>query len=285
MFLLVFFFCFAVPARAVTFVPGVGERLDVVEEAVPTVAVKEKITEPKSEEVKGKLEAVLDEQVVRPLSFDNFLKHLVRFSVDRGVAASTIVLILLLPLVGALVGVLQYLVGLTGFGIFMPAMIAVTFLATGIVGGLILFAVILVSSILTGRALRRLHLYYQPRRAITLMVVALITFGFLALSPSLGLFDLTQLSIFPILFLILLSEEFARVQLSKSKRSAMSLALGTLIVAILGASLMGWETLQRFVLLNPEISFLLVLVFNVLIGRYSGWRLSEHQRFRLVLKK
>jgi len=117
------------------------------------------------------------------------------------------------------------------------------------------------------------------------MIVSLIAFGLLALAPSLGLLDLTQISIFPILFLILLSEEFTRVQVGKSKKSAVSLTIGTLVVSILGASLMSWEYLQRVVLLNPEISFLIVLIMNIFIGRYGGWRLSEYQRFKSILRK
>ncbi len=289
-FLLVSFFALSVPVRAVTVTPILddGEATvssETVASPVPTIEIKEKITEPKSEEVKGKLAAVLDEQSLRPLSFNNFLKHSVRYAVDQGVPANTIVLILLLPLIGALVGLLQYFVSLSGFSTFMPAMIAVTFLATGIAGGLILFAVILIATLLSGKVLRRAKLYYWPRRSVTLMIVSLIAFGLLALAPSLGLLDLTQISIFPILFLILLSEEFTRVQVGKSKKSAVSLTIGTLVVSILGASLMSWEYLQRVVLLNPEISFLIVLIMNIFIGRYGGWRLSEYQRFKSILRK
>jgi hypothetical protein len=287
----IFFFIFSVSARAVTMVPILEKDLETTvsaEATSPAVAVqevKERITEPQSEEVKGKLAAVLDEQSLESLSFDNFLKHFVRYAVDKGVPANTVVLILLLPLIGALVGFLQYFVGLSGFSTFMPAMIAVTFLATGITGGLILFGVILVATLASGRLLRKVKLYYWPRRSITLMIVSLIAFALLALAPSLGLLDLSQISIFPILFLILLSEEFTRVQVGKSKKSAISLTAGTLIVSILGASLMSWEYLQRLVLLNPEISFLIVLALNIIIGRYGGWRLSEYQRFRSILKK
>jgi len=276
---LVFLFLFTFPARAITLAP----EPTIV--ATPTVIIKEKITEPGSIEAKDKLEALLDEQILGPLSFDNFLKHSVRFAVERGVPANTIIVILLLPLIGALVGVIQYFVGLPGFGIFMPAMIAVTFLATGIVGGLFLFAVILISTVLAGKALKGFKLFYWPRRSITLMIISLITFGFLAISPSLGLIDLTQISIFPILFLILLSEEFTRVQLGKSRSSAVSQTFGTLIISILGASLMNWEASQRLVLLNPEISFLIILALNIFIGRYGGWRLLERRRFQSVLER
>ncbi|MFH1602180.1 MAG: 7TM domain-containing protein [Candidatus Shapirobacteria bacterium] len=286
---LALFFLFALPAGAVTIVPNPSlepQGQESTASAIPTtVAVKENITEPKNIKTKGKLEALLDEQNLGPLSLDNFLKYSVRFAVSRGVPANTIILILLLPLVGALVGAVQYGIGVPGFGIFMPAMIAITFLATGIVGGLFLFAVILISTVLAGRSLKKVKIFYWPRRAITLMIISLITFGFLAVSPSLSLLDLTQISIFPILFLILLSEEFTRVQLGKSKRSAMSLTIGTLVISILGASLMAWEKLQELVLLNPELSFLAVLVLNLLIGKYTGWRLLEHKRFKAVLER
>jgi len=253
--------------------------------AVPTLEIREKITEPGSPEVKGKLEVLLDEQKLGKLTLTNPLKHAVRFAVSRGVPANTIVLILLLPLVAALVGFLLYFIGLSGFGTFMPAMIAVTLLATGIIGGLLLFAMILAATIITGRILQSFHLYYWPRRAITLLVISLITFFLLTLAPSLGLFDLARISIFPILFLILLSEEFTRVQLGRSRRRAISLTIGTLIISILGASLISWGYLQKLVLLNPEISFLAVLIINVFIGRYSGWRLLEYRRFKAIVKK
>jgi len=290
-FLSFLFFGLNLPAEAITITPTaspsgkVTSFPETIITLTPTPEVKEKITEPKSEEAKGKFAALLAEQKVGPLSPFNFLKHSIRFAVSRGVPANTIVLILLLPLVAALVGFIQYFVGLPGFGIFMPAMIAITFLATGILGGLILFAVILISTILAGKAFKKAHLYYWPRRAITLMTISLITFFFFLLSPLLGLFDLTQISIFPILFLILLSEEFTRTQLGKSKGSAISLTLGTLIISIIGASLMSWEPLQKVILLNPEISFLSVLIINILIGKYSGWRLLEYKRFKSLLDK
>ena len=252
---------------------------------IPTIELKEKITEPKSEEAKGKFAALLAEQEIGRPSPTNFLKYAIRFAVAQGVPANTIVLILLLPLIGAFVGFSQYFIGLSGFGIFTPAAIAITFLSTGILGGLILFAVILIATVLSGEIFKKVHLFYWPRRAITLMAISLITFFFFLLSPSLGLLDLTQISIFPVLFLILLSEEFTRTQLGKSKRSAISLTVGTLIISILCASLMGWESLQRFILLNPELSFLSVLAINIFIGKYSGWRLLEYGRFKSLLEK
>ncbi len=256
--------------------------------ATPSAAVSQtsgRLTEPQNQPTRNKLEAILRSQTLGPLGPTNFLRHLIRTAVNNGVSPNTIILIFLLPLVGALVGILQYFVGLSGFGMFMPAMLAVAFLATGVSGGLFLFAAIVLVNSLVGRFLHPVHLHYWPRRAIALSFTSLATFSVLLAAPFLGIKDLTQVSIFPILFFILLAEELTRTQLGKSRRAATSLTLATIILAILGEILMNWGLLQKWVLLNPEISFLAVLAFNVFIGRYSGFRLLEYRRFYSIFHK
>jgi hypothetical protein len=264
-----------------------SESAEATPEAKPTVVeeVAERITEPQSPKVKSKLEAVLRSQELKGLSPTNFLKHSIRKAVDVGVSPNTIVLILLLPLIGALVGVLQYFVGLSGFGMFIPAMLAVTFLATGIGGGLFMFGIIVLVGNLAKKLLTRIRLHYWPKRAIILVFTSLATFGVLWAAPYLGIVELSQVSIFPILFFILLSEEFSRTQTDISRRKAISLTAATIVLAIMGTILMSWESLQSQVLLNPELSIVLVIFFNIVIGRYSGFRLLEYRRFYSVIKK
>ena len=79
----------------------------------------------------------------------NSFKWIISLAINRGVATNTIVLLLLLPLVATLVSFLHYIVGLSGYGIFMPTMIAITFVATGVFGGLVLFAIILTISLIS----------------------------------------------------------------------------------------------------------------------------------------
>lgn len=256
---------------------GQTESLDLQQE--------EPLTEPLDEPTQGRLQAALERQKLGTLSFFNFLKHAIRAAIINGVPTNTIVLIFLLPLVGTIVSALYYLVGLTGFGISFPTIIAISFLATGIPGGLVLFAVILLSTILVRKVLRNIKIHLRVRRTIALWVVSLVTFGFLTISPSLKLFDLSKISIFPILFLILLSEEFIRFQTGQSRKKAISLTISTLLISIVGAALMSWSNLQEFVLLNPEISMLGILLVGFFIGRYTGFRLLEYKRFKAILKE
>jgi uncharacterized membrane protein len=244
----------------------------IVPTAVPTV----NITEAKGNEIKytaGRWNGL------------NSLRIIIGWAVERGVSTNTVVLLLLLPLIATLVSFLHYVVGLSGYGIFMPTMIAVTFLATGVFGGLLLFAMILVISLISNAVLRKLRLHFWPARAINLLMISLGIFVLMVFSSFIDLIDISQISIFPILFMILLAEEFTRTQLVKSKNEAKNLMLGTMILAIVGAVVMNFAWVQAIVLKYPDLVVVLVLVTNLLVGNYTGIRLSEIKRFKKAIRE
>lgn len=215
----------------------------------------------------------------------NSIQMLIRAGIDRGVATNTIVLLLLLPMVATLVSILHYVVGLSGYGIFMPTMIAVVFLATGVAGGILLFATILGISVLSNFLLKRFKLHFWPARSINLMFISMGTFGLMIGSSYLDLISISDISIFPVLFMILLVEEFTRTQLIKSKREALSLTVGTLVLSIVGAMLMSIREVQMWVMAQPEITLIAVLIVNLLVGSYTGIRLMEIKRFAKAIRK
>lgn len=246
--------------------------------------IKENITEPSNKESSYRLESVLDNQKVGSWNGINSLKKLVRIAIDKGVSANTVVMLLLLPILATLISALHYLGGVSGFGIFMPTMIAITFMATGIGGGLILFGIVLIISLSGNMLLRKLKLHFWPARAINLMLMSVGAFGLMVVSAWVEIIDLSKISIFPVLFMVLLSEEFARTQLVKSKSEAKVLTVGTLVLSVVGAALMSVRGIQEAVLLNPELTILLVVVVNWLVGNYTGIRLMEIKRFAKAVR-
>ena len=194
-------------------------------------------------------------------------------------------MLLLLPLIATLVSFLHYVVGLSGYGIFMPTMIAVAFLATGFFGGLLLFALILVISLLGNMILKKLKIHFWPARAINLMFISVAVFGLMLLTSFVNIIDISEISIFPILFMILLAEEFVRTQVVKSKKEAKKLMMGTIVLAMSGAVIMSFGSIQNLVLNYPELVILIVLVSNLMIGNYSGIRLTEIKRFKGAIRE
>lgn len=215
----------------------------------------------------------------------NTLRVVIREAVARGVPEETIVLLLMLPLVASLVSFLHYVVGISGYGTFMPTMIAVAFVSTGVAGGLVLFALILLITVVGGRFLKKLKLHYWPARSINLLIVAMGVFFLMVISSFIQIIDISKLSIYPILFMIVLAEEFVKTQMAKSKREAKVLALGTIFVALVGAGLMGLLGLQFLVMRYPEVMILLAVGVNLWVGNYTGLRFTELARFKKAIRE
>lgn len=256
----------------------------VTESPTPTTTSAPDLTE-KTKETLGPLEALLEAQKPGPVWPFNPLKYAIRGAVEAGVPANTIVLLLLLPVIAAVIAAARHIVGLRGFGIFLPAALAVTFVATGPLVGIGLFLAIIAVSVSARMVLRKtkVKLQYLPRMAILLWLVVLAVLGILFAAPIIKAPQLTKVSIFPVLILALLAEDFTRVQLGKSAETAINLTSETLVLALVSYAFLTLESLHEFALLNPEILLLSVFAFDFILGKYVGLRLLEFWRFRKLV--
>lgn len=238
-----------------------------------------------TEQTRGVLEKLLDQQQLGPVWPFNPVKYAIRQSIEAGVPANTIVLLLLLPVVAAIIAGTRHLIGLRGFGIFLPASLSVVFTATGPIVGIGLFLVIIITSTVVRLIIRKLKikLQYLPRMALLLLFVVLGVLAVLFAAPYLQNPNLANVSIFPVLILVLLAEDFSRVQMGKSIKTAVNLSSETLILALVSYVFLTLKPIQEFALLNPEVLILLILVFDILVGKYVGLRFIEYWRFRKLI--
>lgn len=248
------------------------------------VEKKPDITEPEGE-VKGKLERYLEEKAVGELSIATVLQHIIRDAVKSGVSANTLVLMILFPMVAAIIAASRHLLGLRGFGIFIPAVLSVAFVATGLISGIVVFLGILAVASVGRVVLNKLKLHYLPRMAMLLWVMSMGVFGLMYLATFIGLEGVEQLNIFPILILILLAENFIEVQIGRSKKEAISLTLETVLLAVISSLVLSLDVVQKAAILNPELMVLSVLVFDIFLGRYKGLRYLEFKKFQKLLQK
>lgn len=278
---------FAVTEKA-TFEPAITDSIEASVSASPEstpVAPPIDITQ-KSTETLGPLETILKNQTLGPTWPFNPIKHAIRGAVDAGVPANTIVLLLLLPIVTFVIAFSRNVVGIRGFGIFLPAALSVVFVATGPVVGIGLFLIIVAVSTFVRMILRKLKvkLQYLPKMSFILWAVVLGVLGLLFLAPVLSFPALANVSIFAVLVLILLAEEFSHVQLGKSVNTAVNLAFETLVLSLISYIVLILVPLRQFVLLNPEVSLLITAVADLLLGKYTGLRVMEFYRFRKLIK-
>lgn len=245
------------------------------EEEIRTDLTKE------TEEITEPLVRLLSNQKLGSPVF-NPIKYAIRNSINAGVPANTLVLLLMLPGVAALIAATRHFIGIRGFGIFLPAALSVVFVATGPVLGNLLFLVIVFVSTAARIILRRIKikLQYLPRMALILLLVVLGILGILFAAPIIKEPALASVSIFPVLILVLLAEDFSKVQLGKSAKTAVNLTTETLILALMSYIFLTFKPVQQIALLHPEGFIISVFVFDILVGRYMGLRLIELWRFK-----
>lgn len=260
--------------------------------ASPSAQVEQRIQEKKAQDIteptgeqKSKLVAFLENTPMGPLSWYNFIQYAIRQAVSEGVTPNIIVLVLLFPLVASLIGASRHIIGLRGFGIYIPAVLSVAFVSTGIVEGILIFLAIVGTALVTKNLVKRMKISYLPRTALLLWTISLGIFATLLVAPIFNLVTLMSVNIFPILILVLLSENFLDAQGRTKQSEAIALTVETIGLAFICGLILKWELMQRFALTQPELLIIGTAAFNLLIGKFTGLRITEWLRFRSIIEE
>lgn len=222
-------------------------------------------------------------RTVRDIGITNFMSFGLSFLINRGVPISSIILVLMLPIIATILAFARQVIGIKAFGLVTPTMTTLSFLVLGLQYGLIVFATVLICGTLTRLILRRLRLLYLPRMALVLTSVSLGILLFLGLGIALDAATVSAFSVFPALVLIILAEEFIAVQFSSGARAAFTITAWTLVLSIAGYYLVSSEFLRTLILSYPEL-ILFTIPINLGLGRWTGLRLTEYFRFRQLLR-
>lgn len=244
---------------------------------------QEDITKPEEEKQREEFLALFSKRHIDKLTPLNFMGYLVQYSIKVGVPANTVILILLVPFLATFIVFVRQIIGLPSLEMLVPIALSITFISTGITAGAILLATILLASTIARITLKKIRIMQLPKIALSNLVVAIFVFISLTVSASVGILTVKQLSIFPVLLLILLSEKTVAVQLSRGPQEAFVITSMTLLLAIIGFLILSSETVRSFILLYPELILALVPI-NIIMGRYFGLRLTEFFRFSTLRK-
>jgi hypothetical protein len=190
-------------------------------------------------------------------------------------------LLLLLPL-GALVTVfMRVLVGVRTSGTFMPVLIALAFLQTSLIPGLVNFIAIVGLGLLLRSYLSSLNLLLVARIA-TIIVIVIFIIGMMSLvGYQLGFNTGMTVAFFPIIIIAWTIERMSILWEEDGPREVFIQGTGSLVVAIAAYLLMQHPLSGHLSFNFPELNLVIVALI-MLMGQYTGYRLSELRRFRAV---
>jgi len=223
-------------------------------------------------------QTLLQRYTGNPSAPHDFLRYISLFSLP--VKTQIFFRILLLIPAGALiVAIFRNIIGAPSFGIFTPILIALAFRDTGLAWGVFFLSIVIALGVLFRYFLDRLQLLLVPRLSFLLALVVLILLGIALSGGEMGTAQAASVALFPIVIMTTVIERFAITQAEEGTRTALIKTFWTVVIALAGYGVMSAQWLQFFLFAFPE-AILGVMALLLLVGRYTGYRLSELVRFR-----
>jgi hypothetical protein len=187
-------------------------------------------------------------------------------------------LILVLPVIAAIIVIVRTFIGVETFGTFSPVIVSLAFLTTGLWWGMAIFAVIVGIGTSVRALLQRVRLHLVARLAILIAIVAAIMAGLTVLGASFGIGALMNISIFPMVIMSNVIENFTSSRAQFGTREAIRLTLNMMLLAALCYLVIETAGLQSILLSFPELLIVAIAV-DIGLGKWRGLRLLEYRRF------
>lgn len=187
--------------------------------------------------------------------------------------------LLLLPLAALIVCIFRNVIGINSFGTFAPALVGLAFRNLAGLPGILVFVAIVLLGWGMRRVLDRYHLLQVPRCAFLLSLVVLVLITAIVAANYQNLPATKYISLFPMVILTSMIERFWTLEVEDGTSSSFRTLLGTIVIACTISLFLGLNAVSRHMFRYPE-TLGLIMAAELLLGRYTGYRLTELYRFR-----
>lgn len=191
--------------------------------------------------------------------------------------------LLLIPVAALVVVFMRVVVGLSTSGTFMPILIALALIQTTLLVGLAIFLVVVGVGLWIRSYLSHMNLLLVSRVASVVIVVILLMAAIAIVSYKLGIDQALTVTFFPTVILAWTIERMSILWEEEGGHEVFIQGGGSLLVAVLAYLVMANRYIEHLTFNFPELLLTLLGVI-LLMGKYTGYRLSELYRFREMKK-
>ncbi len=186
--------------------------------------------------------------------------------------------LMLVPIGCLVIVILRNLVGMATSGTFMPILLALAFQETRLIPGIVLFLIIVSSGLAIRSLLSHLNLLVVARVSAVVIVVIGLMALLSIISHKLDLPVGLKVTFFPMIIIAWTIERLSILWEEEGARSAILQGGGSLVVAVIAYLFMTFPWVRYLTYTFPEL-LLVILALALLLGNYSGYRLTELRRF------
>ncbi|MEZ9232569.1 inactive transglutaminase family protein [Vibrio amylolyticus] len=187
--------------------------------------------------------------------------------------------IMLIPIGALLVVFLRVIIGLKTSGTFMPVLIAVAFVQTQLVTGIVGFLLIVGTGLIIRSYLSKLNLLLVSRISAVIITVIMIISIFTVIAFKIGLTEGLSITFFPMIILSWTIERMSILWEEEGPKEVVLQGGGSLLTAVLVYLAMTNSYVQHLTFNFIGLQ-LIVLAAILLLGTYTGYRLTELRRFK-----
>lgn len=192
-------------------------------------------------------------------------------------------ILLLIPVGALLVSFFRTVIGIPTFGTFTPILLSLAFRQVSVELGLISLVTIIFLGWLLRKVLDQMKILVIPRLAIVLTMVVICVLTMMIIGYHWNERQIVYISLFPMVIMTWIVERFSVLEIEDGTKTAVKTALGTVAIAVITHWVFGMKSVKTYLFAFPEILFI-VMALLLLMGRYTGIRVSELWRFRDLLR-
>ena len=196
---------------------------------------------------------------------------------------SAIKWLMVFPLAILVIAVVRNFVGLKTMGTFTPMLIAMALVKTGLDAGLLCFAIIMGLGLLIRALFSKLNLLLVPRISAVVVCVILIIQYMTEISYRFDSDIGTASTFFPIIIMAWVIERASITWEEEGAFNACREIIYSLIAALATYAIICNETIRYIMFAFNELNIVLLFLI-MMLGTYTGYRLTELKRFRPLVK-
>lgn len=191
--------------------------------------------------------------------------------------------LMVFPLGILVVVIMRNVVGIPTMGTFTPMLIALSLVKTGFAGGLICFALIMGIGVLLRTMLSKLNLLLVPRISAVVIFVIFIMQYMTIIGYRLDWNIASSAVFFPIIITAWIIERASITWEEEGAAHAARELVYSMATAIATYFVINSEYIRHIMFAFNELN-LVILVVVMLLGTYTGYRLTELKRFSSLVR-
>ena len=197
---------------------------------------------------------------------------------------NTLKWLMIFPLAILVVVILRNVIGVTTMGTFTPMLLAMSLVKTGFVSGLICFSIMIFLGLIMRAVVAKLNLLLVPRISFVVIFVILLIQLLTIVGYRLDSGLVSSAIFFPIIITAWIIERASITWEEEGAKNTIKEILNTLLTAVVTYFVISNETVRHVMFAFNELNLVIMFVV-MLLGTYTGYRLTEITRFAPLVEE